>query len=518
MQITSGTNTLDRDFETFIQRLRNACSVIKGPVFTTSATDSVVLAYLETYRSAAERQHFNCRACKDFLRKYGGLAQITKGGRIKPLLWNLDMDYGDFQDVADALSQLVVRSEITGVFKSDLDILGTPESNGWRHFSIKTPQWSRNTSRLQTAHQVTAEKLGDFQMVERALSKYSLSDIDKAVHLLRTNNLPRSELALGNLEWFQMLKTSVKSGRFYENMIWAAIADAPSGFTHINNNIGGELLDMIVNNEPFDVIRRKFTGYVDGLNYRRPQTAPTEQNINRGNEIFKKLGLENSVKRRFANLEDLQLLWTPRKSTPRRSEGVFSSVTPRNEAPSRVTRSNASPVVMTFEKFKRVILPEATEMYIQVPGRGNYSAFVTAEDPTAPLIFQWSNPVNWYVYSGGSFASDWNLSSGSRVKVTGVSLQPNMWKNEATARGEGVTFLLEKCYPRISPGLALFPETLLSELHEVRKTIEEFSRKGTISGRAGATGCGLKFPDGKNLKISVVSNGIEQDYILDRMD
>ncbi len=104
-----------------------------------------------------------------------------------------------------------------------------------------------------------------------------------------------------------------------------------------------------------------------------------------------------------------------------------------------------------------------------VPGKEEcYTAILTAEDQEAPPIILWDteenrNPFSWYVYSGGSTPSRWNLLRGY-VEVTGVTLQPNLWQPGYEHRGASVIFILNgaKDRDRRSTGLALFPEVLKS--------------------------------------------------------
>lgn len=83
---------------------------------------------------------------------------------------------------------------------------------------------------------------------------------------------------------------------------------------------------------------------------------------------------------------------------------------------------NVPPVTMTWRKFMETVLPLAEEIEYQVKSVDNFSAILTASYEDAPPILQWDkeeqrNPFSWYVYSGGSNASKWNVSTGYQ-KVT----------------------------------------------------------------------------------------------------
>jgi hypothetical protein len=67
-----------------------------------------------------------------------------------------------------------------------------------------------------------------------------------------------------------------------------------------------------------------------------------------------------------------------------------------------------------------------------------------------------------------------------------------------------------------SRGTGIFPETLKSELHEVRSVIEAHSRQDSITGLADATACGINAV-GATVRVTAQS-GITNTYKIDRLD
>lgn len=58
-----------------------------------------------------------------------------------------------------------------------------------------------------------------------------------------------------------------------------------------------------------------------------------------------------------------------------------------------------------------------------------------------------------------------------------------------TYQGASVIFILDGARDTQDARLALFPETLRSEFHGIRATIEAFSKCGTIADRGQASAC-----------------------------
>ena len=95
-------------------------------------------------------------------------------------------------------------------------------------------------------------------------------------------------------------------------MIWKYAATAPNGFTHISGSMLGTLLDYIVDGDDFDTIKRKFETNMSAENYRRSQSAPTQRAVESAEKLIEKLGLADSLRRRYAKLVQNHIVSTDR--------------------------------------------------------------------------------------------------------------------------------------------------------------------------------------------------------------
>lgn len=467
------------------------------PLFTTNASNLYDI-FLDNLPSEA-RQHYNCNACRHFVNRYGGLVTIDEEGYIYPVMWNLDCP-DIFLEAVLKVYEAVKHSIVNGVFITSDKRLGIPKTGVWTHMAVDVPKKMIYKGRIDTAQQKMAEKAEDYRMLRDAIFKYSTATVESAVNILRSETLYRSEKTLGIAEWFlKVTKDAANNKKRFSNIVWRYAATAPTGFCHISSSMIGTLLDDIVEGFSFDTIKRRFDEKMNPLKYQRPQTAPSIGNVKRAEEIVAKLGIANSLKRRFARLDEIETIWKPMetKTVSTGKGGVFAGVKTKE---SMATINQVSIVTerstMTWEKFKRTVLPNARKMELIVGhGSNNYSAIITAEDYDAPPIILWDteehrNPFNWYLYSGGSSPSKWNLKPGY-VEVTGITLQPNLWQPGYEYQGNGVMFILKDCKDTVNRSSALFPETLRSELREVRSTIEAYSRDNELTGYEEASACGL---------------------------
>lgn len=164
-----------------------------------------------------------------------------------------------------------------------------------------------------------------------------------------------------------------------------------------------------------------------------------------------------------------------------------------------------------------------------VPTHGSFIALITAMDPEAPPILQWDregkrNPVSWYVYNGGSPARRWNLESSTWVSVTAITGLPSAWDAENPLRhqGDGAILLLEGARDTThTRSGGFFTESLRSEYHAIRRTLEAYMLLATIAGKDEATACGYDLRKGGLMNASVrVTSGsrLRQQYLIDRWD
>lgn len=502
-------------------------------LFTTDASGLYDL-FLENLPEEA-RQHYNCHACRHFVNRFGGLAVIDRDtGTQTPIMWDFDVPEF-FYNAVSMLWKTVKKAKVNGTFVTSEQILGCPKTGCWEHMSAKMPSYAVYSSPLHTAWQMRAEDAEEHKMLCMALTKYTKDSVREALNILRSDVLYRGHELLGRVEWLYNLYERINQpGVNKRNLLWFASAHAPAGFCHISSGMVGTLLDDIQDGLPLEDVKRRFAEKMNPTQYRRPQAKPAAGNVVQAEKIVERLGIKNSLLRRFARLDEIQAIWKPTPKTENKSaSGVFAGVETKESKSNRANISGRIPIVtMTWEKFSRTVLPTAKKIEFSTEDSENlYSAIVTTQDESAPPIIQWDMPdnrcpFNWYVYAGMSTPTQWNLTPHTWVEVTAVTLQPNMWVKNQYKASEAVFFILAGCKDTgyQTCGSALFPEVLKSELHEIRSTIEAYSRNSVLGGYEDASACGIRLQKDNsslsrwNAKFKVTTETGQTIYRLDRWD
>lgn len=496
-----------------------------GPIFHTDVEED---ALWETYLSQFpyNRQYHNCSTCRAFVKQFGGLVAIDKAGRTVPLLW---------EPTDAAMGRLVSRAKPIRAFVPQQTLLGTPVTGVWRHYSVTVNAVGKKAT--QTAGQREAELLEDFKNVQRALSEFPRAVCETAVKLLEAGGAEyRAEKVLGPARWLRDLhiarEGTVREAR--RNVVWRAVALAPAGFAHPRSSMIGTLLEDLRAGKSYEEVGRAFRAKMNPLAYQRPQAAPRAGNIERAEKIFAELGLAPALRRRMARIEEIPLLWAP-ADVPQRVEGggIFAHLKPKEaKSDGSAVLSQLPAVTMTLEKFAREVLlagwAEKMEIHLGTKYAYPIAFLTTAVDPEAPPLLQWDrpearNPFAWYCWTFGTPLPQIGLAGGW-LPVAGITRLPSTWNgSKAIHQGDGLVLLLEGAREtKRGAGAAIFPETLRSELHEIRSTIEAYSRAGEMEGLAegSAIGYDLRKGAGRGWPIHLRLSGPDgvRGYKLDRWE
>ena len=490
---TSTTTESDEDYASLEQILAQRVKAHEAPLFQTSALPDALWGHYLMNLREERRKHYDCHSCRKFVQNYGGLVSVEANGVLRPLLWSPEGIPEFFRASFVMLHDLVARSKIDGVFLTDGRAWGDPVTPDkktariWTHLhgriSVKAPYVAR--SAVLNASQVMAEKREDFKMLVAALRDYAKDVTAEALRVLKSDALARSEKALGVAEWFHALHGKETSE------LWLAVATAPAGFPHVRSTIISTLLDDVKAGLPFESVARRWGEKMHPLQYQRPQAAPAPGAIDQAEKLVEKLGVQRSLERRYATLDDVQeKVWTPRApEEPVREGGVFGHL----RSATKVSPLILPPQRSTWANFAKA-LAEAREVDVLLPHRGAFYGLVTAKHADAPTILQWDeaerrNPVSWYFYNGGSRPSDWGLA-GEWGRVTSVFFSPPHWHGTDLHKHQKkfVAFAIEGAKDQRNDSLCLFPETLKSEFHGIRSVVEAHSRVGKISGEGSANG------------------------------
>ena len=529
----------DADYDEVLRGIQSAfieATANNEPLFMVEpAGDLLDGLLIEAGLPARDRQHFSCSCCRSFLNYYGRLVTIDREtGALRAVMANKGLA-GRFALPMRALAKRVESRAVKTPFVERPALFwGRPQTGVWRHMNVGTKAAYNWNKPRETAGQRRAKLREDYKDLRRALGDFSLATAQRALDLLSTDQLFRGDKFIPVAAWFLNLRAQDErtrtrragSGRLFDNLCWWSVATAPAGWAQVRSSMIGTLLEDLESGTSVEGAKARFGAKMAYTAYMRPLAPPRAGQIAVAEQLVADLKLEPALHRRIARLAEVPKLWVPptaNKDKP--DESVFGYLSAPNVPVGTATIGGP----MTWVKFAAKILPLARVVLVHVADNANpLMALTTAVNPDAPCILQWDddfarNPVAGYSYPSGSPAAAWNLPRGWHP-VSAIVNAPWNWSNNAAkfkSRGDYVVLVIPNARECRSPGLALFPEDLRSELHPVRAVIEAHSARTPMQGQDDGDCCGI----GLGSQSRVVRAGVRvligtdwTEYIIDRWE
>ncbi len=491
-----------------------------GQLFTTDVDAERV--FLSSFDDEAEQKYHTCRSCLLFLKRYGSLVLIDDNGQLSSPMWSAsDANPQRYSRFVDNIATCLQRSNVTGVFYSEETQFGYAGDARFLHFHFPNLSGIVTVQDIETAHQKMARKQVEFSTLRTSVGTWSAANVEKAIHMLSTNLVPGKDKLLPRLQWFQ------KVLNFSTHKLWKEVGSCPAGWCNIPSSSAGTLLTEIACDSPIETIRQRMQEVFDPIKYQRPESTSVG-NQTRFGVIMEKLHAWPAFKRRFARLEEIEKLWP------------LAELPPYEEVKNKPqTCQTSCTQYMTWVVFCRDVLPFATDIKCNPGLQDDFGAIVTAVHADARPILRWDpepkptaelgppvqrNPFSFYIYRAKTARSSWSLPSSGWLPVSAITVRPDMWfGKDKNVLCPALCVILAGAKDTRNTSLALFPSDLRQEFHEVRASVEAYSKENQLEGSEKASACGLWMfsASGQSrwkLELQVVIHGMNIQYNIDRWE
>lgn len=448
-----------------------------GMLYTTNKTN-LDEAYLSGFHDPADRQYHNCSACRSFLRRYGGLAVISKDGTtVRSALFNfvdLQQIPKHFAGAYDALISAVhSQLRIRGIFESSLPRWGTAEAGGWRHFWADNPRIYQRT--VLSAGQKMAEHRHHFETFQRALDEIPQEVFAQVAHLMQGKDIKRADKFRHLAELYAELAPNKDQVRR-----WHALATGPAGMASVKSSALGSLYDDLTKGLSVKDAIARFNATTDARVYMQPTAAPKAGNVDRAEKIFNDLGLALSLERRVLTRDEVmhRCVWTPDRALPLNippTRGIFGDLREDTVVP-----IDGGTIQLSLRRFMEKVCLTTARLNLCGLDKPMDLGFLTGPvHDTAPPLFAWGHAYSWVRFYGAK-AVDFGITTKD-IGLVGVLDAPSTWSDKGRKPralmmlfGHGTVNRLHE----VGSGIA--SEGLRSDLREVHRTIVAHSRKGTL--------------------------------------
>jgi hypothetical protein len=402
-------------------------SMQKHPLFRVEVDKTLLWeTYLSSFPSGTDpmyknRTEHDCQCCKQFIRAVGNVVAIIDGKIVS--IWDLEVD-NFYQEVANGMSSLIHSCALENVFLHSEPTAGTDKNYGKRkdgsmetytHFFLELPKTSIvNKNDIGT-------RLGTLRSSKdvflRALQELTMDSIDTVLELISQNSLYRGEEHTATVRNFRKVKVEFDklATPQKEIFVWSILLGTPAPILFIRNSVIGSLLVDLSEGKDLEYAVKSFEAKVAPTNYKRPTTLVTKGMIEKAKATIVELGLEPSLDRRYANLEDItvnNILFANRDAKRAMGEDVFSEMS--TKVPENLKNFDKVEEI-NIEKFLQEVLPKANSLEVLLENRHaeNLVSLVAPVYKDAKPLFKWPNNFSW------SYKGELADSMKERVKSAG---------------------------------------------------------------------------------------------------
>ena len=405
------------DFKQFADIInKKFMEMSKSSLFTVNTPKELLW---ETYQSAysakdnpifRERRVHECNTCLSFIRRLGTVVTISDDYTLDTI-WNVKGLSAPYDTVAATMHALVSSSAVTSVFLTDERLAG-------REFNIEENEagnikWDHFYADINATFisQTVAATRGDIDttisVFKRALEEFSISSLETVIDLC--DSIYKGEEFKSTVQKFLLAKQAYSHPLF----IWKNYSKYPA---RIRNSAIGTLIIDIEAGLDLEEAVRKYEAVVAPTNYKRSSAVVTPGMKKLALETISTLGLEPSLARRHAHLDDVSInnVIFADRSAKKVMQGTLDALLSTNT----VAKPSATALNISIDTFLSDVVPTATSIEVLVENRltPNFVSLVAPVNADAPNMLKWDNNFTW------SYNGEVTDSMKERVKAAGGSV------------------------------------------------------------------------------------------------
>lgn len=385
--------------------------------------DEMWNTYLDSFPTGTneifrKRREYDCSCCRQFVKQIGS-AVVIKNNKLETI-WDLGIHDDKFEPVSKAMSDFVRRHCVTDVYVSKFKKVGT-EYNYEQYEDGTMKKWEHFQIILDDKFvDKTARSIGDIKggfrdtknVFKRSLDEISMDALETVLELINSNTLYKGE------EWKTILMEFKRYKKEYEKLssddvrdlyTWENSVKAGIAIGRIRNHSIGTLLVNVSNEMDLDTAVKKYEQIVAPTNYKIPKAIFTKKMLEDAKKTISELGYMDSLKRRFATLDDItvnNILFSNKDAAKRISDS--SDIFGELEKQAVVNPRKFSRVEeITANDFIKNVLPSAKELEVLVENKhsNNFVSLIAPCNKDSKSMFKWNNGLSW-AYSGNITDSD----------------------------------------------------------------------------------------------------------------
>jgi hypothetical protein len=408
-------------FHLFKTAVQKQFDKIKGlPLFFSNADKNELWdTYLQTLTSLGqnevyrERGEHDCQCCKHFIRKIGNILAVDGDSLVS--IWDIEKTGTFYDTVATTMSALTKSKGIRSSFAldnaevgtdSNLELLDNGKTHVWEHFYVKLP----NALVIKDSEQ-RAKFIGRSSerahSLKKAVEVLTLSAAQDVLDLINEGTLYRgTEFKTAVQFIIDTLKAYTKATN-KELWFWSYSLKHGDRVA-LRSSVIGTLVEDLSTGVDTEAAVKSYETKVAPANYKRPTALVTKGMIEAAQKKVQELGIEGSLGRRHAKLDDITVnnvifADATAQQQMKGNAGVFGTLL----AQTKDTLDPKAASAISISDFISKIVPKTTSMdvYLENSHSRNLMTLMAPVDSSAPNILKWGNNFTW-TYNGSLTDTD----------------------------------------------------------------------------------------------------------------
>lgn len=528
-----------------LDELRAACKLPIGLMFTTQVRNKLMSKYLGHVEAVAKlmfdeataatlRQQFTCSTCARFMSRMGNVVGLDVNDKLVSVYWQPEVVSDPFmKEVVTRMKADVETSRITNIFNPDGKYAPYVEETdyqekAYRHFYFPMHElFAADPARLVPYRELEIGKEIDrIHALIRFAQRVEPATIMKVEGWFSANEIRHkgnSQEALRDYNQLAIAIVKLKASALYSdtlakndyaretlvtNTVWAHVGRFPNLRSLTGSSLGA-LLDRAVSGDEDQFAKNEWKSMTSSVNHRRPKSDASDGQVEKTLEWLK----ENDYLRSLEQVPVLQSELPTMYILPKLYDGVVAlpEVKEQGSAFERfATKTPASsgvkvmvPQDADFSRFINDILPLITSAAVDLTGISLSPSFYNRQlHDDSKRIFRWDAdgkaPFCSWAWTEPHPVPNWTVPDFAGVEgkkhlfpIYGVT------SNRFIGTHDGIT----ESFALLVTGLrnptrhppALFPDCILPEFYEHRRSIEQFCRQTSLEVPEGQIAAGLPF-------------------------
>lgn len=398
MNFVEFRDNIARNFEKMLKENGN------GHLFLVAVDrDEMWNVYLDSFppeknKIFRKRREFDCSCCRNFIKNIGNVVSIKNG--VVHTIWDFDPKDDTYQFVVEKMREFLGGKSIENeaFFRfgkyGNLETYENTESGilTWNHFNVNIP----NKFIVSSIGERQGASKANKDVLMRSMETFSIEAIETVIDLISQNLLYRgNEWDLSSILNLKKKYDKIKNPKEKDIFCWEMSTQHGPAVSRIKNHSIGVLITDLSQGVDIETAVKRYENIVAPQNYKRPKSIFTKKMLDEARKEIERLGYSDSLERRFANVDDVNIsqdgiLFVDRKIY-KPSSGVFEQL----EQAAVVKNVHAQKIPVS--NFISDVIPTAQNIELLLSNKNtkNLVSLIVQKNMSAPSLFKWDNPFGW---------------------------------------------------------------------------------------------------------------------------